>query len=401
MALDGRELTFTTNQSYPSADSITTPVGGSWPVGNYSFKVVAWYWDNENQEDNAGVIRSNVPGWANIAVAANDKVIITWKESERPPDHYSVYYIDNATWTANGTIRGRKIAEVQGNIYTSTINKPFLQQGASTNLNGAATSTDGAAPSTILHDTNATFQTDGVKAGDSMSNVTDGSTATVVSVDSEIKLTTTALTGPGDNEWQLNDVWRVTSTTLLVDTAATFVTNGVAVGNYVIINDGSANYAKVVSVDSETQLTTEALTGTDTYTLNDSYDVVLSIFVISTDANSIVINPIKEITPEIRPTMIRSYAGRLVKKAYALATPLESVEYEFYTNTSISEDDLHTIQKWIYWGTRIRISESSEANALITLLDGYCGDIDHIGTRYKSSNQTIRLRFECELGSIT
>lgn len=397
---DGRELTISVQQSFPGEDSIITPIGGSWAAGTYSFKVVAWYWTDELDEDNAGVIRIDVPGWT-ATVDANDKVIITWSASERPPDHYSVYHIENASWQADGSKRGRKVAEVAGDVLTATIDAGFLLQGGSTNLRGFCTSEDGVSPSTILHDTNAHFITDGVKAEDTISNQTDTSTAFVVSVDSEIQLTTTALVGPGDNEWQLNDIWFVTSTTILVDDSAGFITNGIVAGNYVIINDGTANYAKILSVDSETQVTTVALTGEDTYKVADSYDIVLNIFVISTDAAEFEVNPIRDMFPTIREIMVRSYKGILVKKAYALASPLNIIEIELYTNVSISETNLHTILKWLLFGTRLRIRESSGANAVVTPIDGYFTNIDHLGNRYKNSRSVIRLKYEVELGTVT
>ena len=396
MALDGHELTVSVQQSYPSAGAVTSPVGGSWPGGTYSFKVAAVYWTKDALEIDHGVIRINVPAWAGHVVAANDKVTITWTASERPPDHYSIYYIENATWAADGTLRGRKIAEVNGDILTATILKPFLHQGASTNVTSTTT---GGNHATILIDATATFETDGVKAGDWLSNVTDASTAAVVSVDSEIKLTTTVLTGGGDNTWQTGDTYRVTSTTLLKDTAATFVTNGVSVGDYVILNV-SGEYAKITAVVSETVLTTEALTGSDLYNLGDTYDVVYHVMIYDADARSFVINPIKDVNLEVRKTMTRSYLGRLVSKSYALGSPLDAIEIEIY-NSSITMANYHFIQLYLYHGTRCRITESSGADALITPMDGYFTDCSFLGSKHKNSRPVHRIRYECELGTAT
>jgi len=53
-----------------------------------------------------------------------------------------------------------------------------------------------------LIDTAASFISDGIiHPGDIATNVTDGSVAQVVSVDSESTITTTALTGGGSNDW--------------------------------------------------------------------------------------------------------------------------------------------------------------------------------------------------------
>jgi hypothetical protein len=64
------------------------------------------------------------------------------------------------------------------------------------------------------------------------------------------------------------------SATVLVDSAATFVTWGILVGD-IITNTTDGSWAQVASVDSETQLTTTALTGgTDNlWQLNDGYSI--------------------------------------------------------------------------------------------------------------------------------
>ena len=391
MALSGYEITISVSQFFPSAGAVTSPTGGSWPAGTYSFKVVARYWTDSLEEDDAGVIRTNVTAWAGHAVTLNDKVTVTWTAATMPPENYEVYYIENATWTANGVLRGRKIAEVTGDVLTATILKPFLQQGASTNVVGTTTGGDSG---TVLIDSTATFQTHVVKAGDTVSNVTDTSTATVVSVDSEIQLTTTALTGGGDNTWQTSDAYRVTSTTLLKDTAATFVTNGVEVGHYVILNAGASTpgaYAKITAVISETTLTTQVLTGSASYFLSDSYDVVYHVFPISTAATEIIVNPIKEAEPEVRQIMTSAYNGRLVKLSYARTHPLDGVNYQFY-NSSMTLAEYQTILFWIYKGTRLQIVDEAD-NALITPIAGYFVNADNMGTEKKSTKQVSNLRF--------
>ena len=62
------------------------------------------------------------------------------------------------------------------------------------------------------------------------------------------------------------------STTVLIDENATFITDGVMVGDTVTM-DVSGETALVASVDSETQLTTAALSGADTYDPADAYTI--------------------------------------------------------------------------------------------------------------------------------
>lgn len=63
------------NEAPTSNGAVTTPTGGSWSVGTYSFKVMAKYSDN-NHIDNYGVTRGTVAAWNNISVAAGDSVVI-------------------------------------------------------------------------------------------------------------------------------------------------------------------------------------------------------------------------------------------------------------------------------------------------------------------------------------
>ena len=60
---------------------------------------------------------------------------------------------------------------------------------------------------TTLNDSTATFQTDGVLVGTEILNTTDGSVATVVSVNSQTQLTTSALTDGADNDFDNGDAY--------------------------------------------------------------------------------------------------------------------------------------------------------------------------------------------------
>lgn len=69
--------------------------------------------------------------------------------------------------------------------------------------------TTGDASGTTLIDTSATFVTQNVGRGDLVYNTTDGSQATVISVDSETQLTTTPLIGGADNDFDISDAYSV------------------------------------------------------------------------------------------------------------------------------------------------------------------------------------------------
>lgn len=64
---------------------------------------------------------------------------------------------------------------------------------------------DAGGSSTVLIDAGGNFVSKGVAAGDKVWNYTDGSYATVVTVDSATQLTTTELTGGTDNTWATAD----------------------------------------------------------------------------------------------------------------------------------------------------------------------------------------------------
>lgn len=65
---------------------------------------------------------------------------------------------------------------------------------------------------TTLTDSSATFARHAAQSGDTIRNVTDGSTAEIVTVDSETVITHTALSGGVGNDWGVSDVWEIDST---------------------------------------------------------------------------------------------------------------------------------------------------------------------------------------------
>jgi hypothetical protein len=83
---------------------------------------------------------------------------------------------------------------------------------------GTATSNDAG---TVLTDTNAMFASDGILEGDVLTNVDDGSTASVLTVDSETQMTHTALTGGSENDWDIGEAYSVVATNPLSPSAFT------------------------------------------------------------------------------------------------------------------------------------------------------------------------------------
>jgi hypothetical protein len=83
---------------------------------------------------------------------------------------------------------------------------------------GTITSEDATIPSTTLIDSAADFTfddssgTDVVEVGDIVYNTTTTDSAVVVSVDSQIQLTTTPLSGPGDTQWGSGDGYSINVT---------------------------------------------------------------------------------------------------------------------------------------------------------------------------------------------
>lgn len=64
---------------------------------------------------------------------------------------------------------------------------------------------------TVLIDSAATFAEWGIQTGAAIRNVDDGSTATVLAVDSETQITHTALAGGSENDWDSAESWEIDS----------------------------------------------------------------------------------------------------------------------------------------------------------------------------------------------
>lgn len=151
-----------------------------------------------------------------------------------------------------------------------------LQIGTQTTKGSQRGGTDavtGGTSATICIAATATFETDNVAVGDIAYNATTDEGMRIVSVDSETQITTEpSETSPGSG-WETADDVEVYApiTSTLTDSAATFVSNSVYPG-CLIHNDTTGETARVISVDSETVLTTTAIPGGWGYV--DIYDVV-------------------------------------------------------------------------------------------------------------------------------
>jgi len=196
-----------------------------------------------------------------------------------------------------------------GSLDPNTSDNAETDQGATFDT-GSHT---GADSSTVLIDSSATFQTDGVAPGMTVVNTTDGSSGTVSTVDSETQLTlASALTGGSDNTFQSGDSYIIqsgavkltvgaetnvncsiqikgdalaitiasgtadsgSSSTTLVDADGDFVTNGVQVDD-IVINATDSSTATITAV-AATQLTfSGGLSGgsDNTFQTGDAYSV--------------------------------------------------------------------------------------------------------------------------------
>jgi len=171
---------------------------------------------------------------------------------------------------------------------------------------------DATSSTTLLNEAGATFLVDGVCVGDKVRNLTEGVTATVVSVNSSTQLTTTAVT-----DWTGDDffIYRKSLTRFItqgviaatdaatfvcVDTAATYITDGVRVGDTLV--NGSGGNALVVGVDSETQLRTAVLSAAGVYspldvtTIDETGNIVMRAVLYSTNMATTMVRYISGVT---------------------------------------------------------------------------------------------------------
>lgn len=103
---------------------------------------------------------------------------------------------------------GGKLGGGVTGVASTLQNAQILFQPRTTKLEtGTVTTAD--ANGKTLTDSTATFVTNGVTRGDMALNATDGSHATVLSVESETSMTTLALAGGTDNQWAFGDSYEI------------------------------------------------------------------------------------------------------------------------------------------------------------------------------------------------
>jgi hypothetical protein len=139
----------------------------------------------------------------------------------------------------------------------------------------------------ILKDTNRDFEELGIKAGDVVDNISDGSSGIVSSVDGDV-LTVTELNGGTDNDFSNTDDYRIRNNTgratantdgnglTLEDTNIDFITIGIQTGDLVLvrnITDGS--FGKVTAVSANQLTVGEGLyNGTNNVFAENDYYII-------------------------------------------------------------------------------------------------------------------------------
>jgi hypothetical protein len=131
----------------------------------------------------------------------------------------------------------------------------------------------GTSHATVLQTSTINFYQLGVQAGQTISNTTDGSTTTVVSIDSATQITTNALTGGTDNTWSNGDAWSINDNLAVGNfggsTAGAFLINGgsgdlefgTQVGKSIVINEtGVDTNFRVESTGKTNMLAVQAST---------------------------------------------------------------------------------------------------------------------------------------------
>jgi len=123
---------------------------------------------------------------------------------------------------------------------------------------------------------------------------------------------------------------------VMQDSTATFITNGVARGS-LLINFTDQSVADVVSVDSETQLTTKTLIEgiTDSYTVLDDYKVWNIIQVSATGGNLTAVDELQSVIAAILPTAFTQVV--LTSSASATLSEQADIQYASF-NGGVSVD---------------------------------------------------------------
>lgn len=135
----------------------------------------------------------------------------------------------------------------------------------------------------------------------------------------------------------------VTSRQVMQDSAAAFITNGVQRGS-LLINFTDQSVADVVSVDSETQLTTKVLIEgfSNTYTIGDDYKVWNIVQVIATGGNLTAVDEAQSTVSPILPTAFTQVV--LTSSSSATLQELKDIQFSSF-NGGVTVDVSNTTGK--------------------------------------------------------
>jgi len=136
--------------------------------------------------------------------------------------------------------------------WTGVFNNTVLSSGTDDTSTNAA----------FLTDSTATFVTDGVVAGDVILNVTDGSSAVIISL-TETTIVGT-LSGGSENDWDSGETYSIQQTLLPGSRSVTFdgASGTLAVGNYVLLGTAGAVNAEIRRIQSLGSYSGTAASGT-------------------------------------------------------------------------------------------------------------------------------------------
>jgi len=135
----------------------------------------------------------------NISVQEIVDLVRAWEDTVRGL-HFP-YLIDA---TGKDVLGGGVFVGVTATLQNAVI--AFAIQGG---VDSSGTVTTPDTTGVVLTDSAGTFITDGILAGDTVVNVTDGSITSVLSVDSETQLTTFGLESGTDNQFDSSDSYKV------------------------------------------------------------------------------------------------------------------------------------------------------------------------------------------------
>ena len=152
----------------------------------------------------------------NITVFTDSRTAAQTKQGNANPAVLGAGDVGNPATTAN--VGNPVLLKLDTNAPTTEVTTPAITGGKLDTVltsipTGSVTTAD--ANGLSLDDTQATFKTDKVAAGHLVTNLTDGSTCTVTTIESEIALTCAAeLAGGAVNDFLINENYKITNPTL-------------------------------------------------------------------------------------------------------------------------------------------------------------------------------------------